>query len=332
MRAQLLTALLISLMLAGCTSHPVKPVLPHASHPVEPVPSQVSYWENPQWINDLGTTINDNLVYPANIKSSSHNAAHAVVQFIYDNGQLSNVRILKSTGNQILDSAIVTQLQHIKPPPAEGGNINLSKVFQLPITLEVPVPQFSQSILLAINSQKYYPMSALMNNDQGLAIVDFQYRNGEIVKSSIYKSTGSRVLDKAVLNILADAKMPMPPPWAHNKMLHFRVELCWGIYESPSNPCHYSIIEIRYVSGNISTPHPVSDCALVGYDYKDGEIADIHIVNSSGDTDQDKTALLTVTRGNFPQPPTDLRSTESGFLEPVCASHKAVPQHPAKAP
>lgn len=321
MRAQFLTALLIAAMLAGCTSHPVEPVLPHASQRAEPAPSQVPYWDNPQWINDLGKTINNHLVYPVAAEEAGPPSAHAVVQFTYDNGTLDHVRIIKSTGIPIIDSAIVTQVPQIKPPLAEGPNKSMPRVFQLRVTLTIRDPQFTRAILVAISKTQFYPRSAIIDGDQGWVVVRFQYRNGSVLKSSIAKWAGVDVFRQAALETLSHAQLPSPPSWARDKTLTMSFGICYAFSPNFGSQCPSSEMGIHYESNNKSVPFPMSDCTLVGYDYKDGKIADVHLENSSGDTDRDKAALLTVTHGNFPQPAADLRSTESGFLEPVCGSH-----------
>ena len=179
MWTKLLAALGITCLLAGCASTPAVP-----------------YWQNPKWINALLVTINNNLVYPVEATTVGFPYGQATVQFAYDNGRLKDVHIVKSTGNQILDSAITTQITDMKPPVARSLDTTISRQFQVPITFSISHSQFYRAIYGAIMSgHTYYPRSAVLHGQQGLVEVRFKYRNGYVLNQTIEHTIGSTIFE-----------------------------------------------------------------------------------------------------------------------------------------
>ncbi len=313
MRTKLLIAFGITGMLAGCATTPAVP-----------------YWDNPKWINELVVKINSNLAYPVAAETAGFPSGQAIVQFTYDHGELRDVHIIKSTGSNILDSAITKQITDMKPPLAVGLNTNTSRQFQLPVKLNIAHSQFYRSVRDAIVlGHTYYPRSAVLNGQQGLVDVRFEYRNGHVLNPTVVQTIGSKIFEEAAIKKLVSAKMPPPPAWALDKTFTFKFQICFTF---SGYLCPGPNIEIRYLGNNTPPAATTSSCTKVGFAYKENEISDVHVVSSSGDANLDKAALATISQGNFPKPSADLKKRTSSFEIPVCFSNTAQSQPAAKMP
>lgn len=319
MKTGIFIALGLVALLVGCAS------TPSVGHKPQPVP----YWQNSQWVNALVTTIKYELVYPIEMAKAKFPSGQAIVQFTYDNGRLRDAHIIKSTGNQILDSAITEQIVNIKPPLAEGLDTNMPRRFELPVNLSADNLQFYGSIRDAIQAHVYYPRSGVLHRQQGFVKVQFEYRNGHVLNSSIVQLIGSKVFGEAALRQLSQAKMPSPPTWARDKTFAFTIPFCFSF---TGYICPGTHVEIQYVSSDTQTQAVYSTCTKVGFSYKSSNIVNVHIVTSSGDANLDKAALQTISKGNFPQPSTTQKEHASSFEMPVCFNNKAPNQPAAKAP
>lgn len=317
MQTNILAALVTAGLLGGCASTPAVP---------SRAPS-VPYWQNPQWINELATTITNGLVYPAEATKVGFPSGQAIVQFSYDNGRLRDVRIVKSTGSQILDSALAVQIANMRPPLARGLNTNTSRRFQLPVNLSVKDSGFFRSMRNAIQTHVHYPRTAVLHGEQGFIVVRFEYRNGNVLNPTVVKSIGSKVFEHAALKQLSHAKMPPPPVWARDKTFTFQVPFCFVFSEGACPGTH---MEIRYMSSNTQLYPTASLCTQVVFDYKGNKISDVRVADSSGDAKLDKAALLTISQGNFPQPSATLKNQAASFKIPVCFSNKISGQPTAK--
>lgn len=324
MSTKLLMALGAASLLIGCastTSH-----LPQA-------PS-IPYWQNPQWISELAAQINSNLIYPVAATTVGFPSGQAIVQFTYDDGKLENTKIIKSTGSQILDSAIIAQIADIKPPLARGLETNLPRQFQLPVSLNIGDSQFYRSLDEAVRAATrtygYYPRSAVLNGNQGRVTVRFQYRNGTVLNPTVVNVIGSKIFERAALKALSYAKMPPAPAWARDKTLDLKVDICFIF--TGTHICPGPNIEILYTGSNAPPAATTNACTEVGFDYKGRKISNVYVVNSSGNPNLDKVALLTISQGNFTQPSTALKNQTSSFEIPVCFSDKAPGRNSAKTP
>lgn len=315
MKIAVITALGLAGLLCGCASTP--------------------YWQNPQWINKLAATISNGLVYPSDALQAGPASAQAVVLFTYDNGRLRDVSIVKSTGNQILDAAITTEIARIKPPPAWGSDTKLPRQFQLPVNLSTGQSEFTVAIRDAIVRELigYYPRTAALSGQQARVDVQFEYRNGHVVKQTVVKIIGSKAFEKAfeaaALEAVASAKMPLPPPWAHDRTFSFTIPICFTI---KAQLCPGPNTLTQYISSHAQEQTKTAGCAEVAFSYKDGAIVNAHILSSSGSAALDQTALHTISEGDFSQPTRAQQENKKNFQIPVCFRDRATNQSPAKAP
>lgn len=313
MQTKFLTILVFASSLIGCAGVPQKP-----------------YWENTEWINAMVNTIQHKLRYPIKAMEQNNPAGHALVQFTYEAGNISDVVIIKSTGYQILDTAIATQMRGMWLPWVKGAGTEIPHRFQIPIEMiSSDRSTFYIEISDDIRKHVHYPHASIARGDQGIVIARFQYRNGNILNPAIVQSSGSRALDGSVIDALSKLNAPPTPPWARDKTLSFRVPI---IFCSLKKPCTTPVY--HYVSNEIvETPASVL-CSDVGFRYRNGAIYEVHLIRSSGDTELDKVALSQISKGAFPPPPKEMQNKDTNFEIPVCYDGKqiAVPQDTTKRP
>lgn len=301
-------ALSLSVLLFGCASTPAVP-----------------YWQNPQWVNALATAVHQNIRYPKTAAAENFPSGTAIVTFYYDNGRLRAPRIVQSTGSSMLDASIIAQIPKIKPPSAAGSDTDTPHAFQMII----PMSPISSSLRLALSQALaehiQYPIMAERYGSSGLLIAYFEYKDGVILNPKIQKSSGSIRLDQAVLNELRMTTLPKPPDWLKNKTFSFSVPYCFGLLT-----CANTITQVRYVPAGESSSLSKSPCAVVGYEYKNGTISNIHLIKSSGDADWDKHAVAEAAQGKLPGPPTRFDRAVSDYTVPVCNNSSSAAAAPAR--
>ncbi len=199
MKLMTFTALWLAISLAGCATAPTVP-----------------YWKSPQWVNALGQTIQRNIRYPDDAIKNTPTTGEfphgkAIVQFTYDEGQLKSVQIMKSTGYEVLDKAIASEIPDIKPPSAEGQSARLPHRFELAINMDPFDYHLFNAIHNELQNHTQYPRSAVLRGDQGLVVARFHYLNGRVINPLIIKSSGSSELDRSVLRELSHISLPSPP-------------------------------------------------------------------------------------------------------------------------
>lgn len=224
------------MLLAGCASEP-------------PLP----YWQNPDWINALGNSIQENIVYPEDILRTTLTdkdfpAGRATVQFTYDQGKLDDVAIVESTGNQILDKAIISEIESMRLVLVHGASSTIPHRFQLTVAIGPADYQFIRQIWLALKAHAWFP-HGITDSDfgDGLVIAKFQYRNGEISNPVIIKSSDLQAFDLSVLDELKNIKLPAPPAWLNNRTLELQVPFC---FSTGSKTCPGMVLGVRYVGSD----------------------------------------------------------------------------------
>jgi len=266
----------------------------------------------------MANAIQHHLQYPRGALEQNDPAGWAIVQFTYAAGEISNVVLVKSTGYQILDAAIAAEMPEIKLPPPAGTDTTLSHRFQIRVEMSSSDrDMFYLELSEDIEHHAYYPQAAIVQGDQGIVTVAFEYRNGIIFNPKIVLSSRSPALDRSVIDELSQLKAPLPPSWARNKTLHFTVPVifCFG-----GRTC--TTVVSRYVPDELAEKPGPEPCSDVGFDYRNGKISDVHLVHSSGHADIDKDALSRIARGDFPPPSENQKGKASSFRIPVCYSNK----------
>ncbi|HKV98094.1 MAG TPA: TonB C-terminal domain-containing protein [Gammaproteobacteria bacterium] len=305
MRARILTMLSIAGLLAGCAIAPAVP-----------------YWQNPDWVNSLAAAVKHNVKYPHSAAAQDFPSGTAIVTFIYYKGNLLEPHVVQSTGSSVLDEAITEQIPKIKPPQAAGLNADTPHAFQMTITMSPYVASLRLALRQALAAHIRYPILAERNGSGGLLIAYFEYRDGEILNPKIQKSSGNIGLDQAVLRELQTATLPKPPDWLKDKTFSFTVPYCFA---SGFSACAYTETRIRYVPVGESSSPSKPPCAVVGYEYKNGTISNVHLIKSSGEADFDKRTLAEAAEGKLPDPSKRFDRAVTDYTVPVCGHSSSAP-------
>jgi TonB family protein len=299
MRTRILTVLLIASLLTACASTP-----------------SVPYWENPQWINALGTAVNKGIQYPHSAAKDNFPSGTAVVTFVYDNGRLLKPKIIKSTGSPVLDAAIVEQIPSIVPPHARGPHTDKPHRFQMNIDMYPFDNSLIQALHRTLAERIHYPIIARRNGAGGMVLASFKYRDGKVFDQEIRKSSGNHSLDQAVLYELKTSVFPKPPSWLKSKTFSFTVPYCFG-----PGRCADTVTEVRYVPSEESSSPSKTPCAVVGYRYEEGTLSNVRLIKSSGDPAFDKQALARAVRGKLGKPQTRFDRAISDYTVSVCSNN-----------
>lgn len=134
-----------------------------------------------------------------------------MVRFTYHQGRLGEVRIIQSTGSPLLDAAIADQIPTMQLPRARGPGADT------PIAFNCNCLSARSTMVLRIHSARDTRACVLSENslgegNYGVVVARFKYRNGQVINPEIAKSSGSSVLDQAVIDELSTIKPPAPPP------------------------------------------------------------------------------------------------------------------------
>ncbi|MDE2235608.1 MAG: energy transducer TonB [Gammaproteobacteria bacterium] len=304
MKFQYIPVLCLALLLIGCASQPAEP-----------------YWQDPNWVNELGKTIQKNIQYPEVLpQNASTNgvlpSGKAVVQLTYEKGALNSVEIIKSTGFKVLDDSLLNQIPHIKPPLAQGPNAGESHQFQIPISIGPFNIALFRYIRNELQNHIVYPRSAILHGDQGLVVVGFRYKSGRIFDPHIIKSSGYPELDRSVLNELLHVKLINPPQWFSGNTFDLTTSYCFTFH---NQTCSGQIQEVRYEAVKQTSEPPATEaCALVEFNYIDGKAVNVELLHSSGYPALDKKGLMLVTQGKFNIPATKMDNPAKKYQIPVC--------------
>lgn len=216
------STLLASLILVACATEP--------------------YWQDPHWINSLGSTVNDSIYYPDSLMkgfTEHKNLPHgqALVQFDYENGQFDSVNIVKSTGSSELDKVIAEEIPGIKAPNVWGKTRTIRHRFQLKISISPEDNKFFKALVRDIAHNVEFV-------GNGLTIVKFKYKNGAIFDTSVAQSGGLSRIDEAVMRDIRHIKPPQAPVWLGDKTLTLEVPICMT---TSGETCPGIPYEIKYV-------------------------------------------------------------------------------------
>lgn len=207
-------------LLMGCASAPPKP-----------------YWDNPEWVAALNTSIQSLITYPSIEAQKGWPVLNAVVEFTYESRQLENLRIVQTTGSDRLDYYFIIQIEKVRDLPwSYGSYASVPHTFQVKIDLKPTRRDFYTVLRRNIERQTHYPRAVLPTKEQGWVILGFSYRNGTVLNVAVVKSSGSHAFEKAAVDQLKNIKLPSPPPSMDlsGKVLHFTISFC---YLLPGNAC-----------------------------------------------------------------------------------------------
>lgn len=185
------------------------------------------YWEDQKWAAEMYQAVQAALKYPpeADPKAESANGS---VQFTYAGRRIHDVEIVKSTNSDIVDAAILRELDNLPLPVVPGLQANEPHRFQVDVHVPTPLDEYLLSMKMAILKSVRYPMDADMNSAYRAVDVGYDYRDGQIQNVVVAKTSGSKAFDNAAVDTFSRVKMP-PIPEAFKEMHYFVVQICFSL-------------------------------------------------------------------------------------------------------
>ena len=176
--------------------------------------------------------------YPDEAYKNNIEGRVAIKFVIAADGKVKDVKVLRSSGNQLLDNEavrVISMSPDWTPGKVKGKAINVSFVFPVVFKLnkkaeeavDAPIayanvedkPTFKgEDPNLAFTKWMFgelkYPQEALKNKIQGRAAIEFIItKTGKVSGIKIVRSTGNKFLDDEALRVIA-----MSPDWEPGKM------------------------------------------------------------------------------------------------------------------
>ena len=183
------------------------------------------YWEDPAWTQTLEDAIHGQVKYPAVFSADALPTGEGVAGFDYQNGQLVNVIVVRSTGYKKLDDAIVAGIQKATPPAVGRNYRSTVHHFEVPILMQPDLDQFRLSLYDAIIANLKLPKEVIPNTPVVLSIKS-AYLNGALTNINMQKTSYLERLNNAVLDRLKNASLPPPPSNFKDKSIDIDMHLC----------------------------------------------------------------------------------------------------------
>lgn len=87
------------------------------------------------------------------------------------------------------------------------------------------IEAFQKQMLQAVDEKKIYPKVAILNREQGIVVVSFDYTDGNKASNvKISRTKSSNVLNNAAIKAVEDADLPAKPSGLE-KVKHFTVSI-----------------------------------------------------------------------------------------------------------
>lgn len=202
------------------------------------------YWENDRWAASMFQSVEAALNYPADADPQAQ-AVGATVQFTYADGKLQDAEIMKSSGSQVVDAAILQQIVDARVPAPSGPQSDIPHRFQMDVHMTTPLDTYLAAMQRAISVVARYPLG----DGPGKAMVGYDYFGGKLNNVKVTQSSHSKRLDEAALDAIRRADLPQTPE-ALKAITHFEVGMCFG----DSRFCGKTQTVIRVVNDPRTTP------------------------------------------------------------------------------
>jgi hypothetical protein len=196
-------------------------------------PSTQAYWSDPWWQTSLLSAV-QSVVHQTDMTGTPITGVNATVRFTLANGVIEYPEIVISTGNVDLDNLMLQQVASARPPKTIGPHAGEPHEFELQLDMLTPFDSFQYNVYRAIDAQKIYPKEAVIGGHGGNTTVDFDYLDAKAQNIVKTKSSGDKGMDKAAIDAVTRAILPVPPPDYSGKLLHMEVVVCYSL-ETPQN-------------------------------------------------------------------------------------------------
>ena len=216
------------------------------------------YWQDPDWQKSLFAAVQSAVYHVPDTQGVLIPNAECIMQFTYTAGQMSDAKMLLSTGSDELDAAMLRQAMDAQLPKVSGTSAAIPHQFQMKLEAHTPYEALYDSIRDTLSERRtLYPHFVFQGaGGEGLVRLQFSYRDGKADNVIVTHSSGDRTLDKEASFTVAHAHFSPPPAIYTGKSFHFNVNLCFTF--SPRFTCNNAVgdLEAELVPELVLTPAP----------------------------------------------------------------------------
>lgn len=180
------------------------------------------YWDDRKWVAEMYHAVQQGIYLPADMdpKIQYHDAT---VQFTYTDGGLQDAEVVKSSGSEVVDAAIESQIDKIHVPAPPGPPGVEPHRFQMDVHVQIGLEAYQMALHRAISAAAHNPGGT----SAGRVLLDFDYADGKVSNITVTQTSGASEIDKAAVDAVAHANMPTTPA-AFSKITHFVIAFCFG--------------------------------------------------------------------------------------------------------
>ena len=184
--------------------------------------TSLPYWDDRKWVAELYHAVQQGIYLPADLdpKIQYHDPT---VQFTYADGTLQDAEVVKSSGSEVVDAAIKSEIAAIHVPAPPNPQNPEPHRFQMDVHIANALQAYQLALRRAISAAAHYPGGA----SYGKVLVSFDYAGQKLSKVTVKQTSGSSELDKEAVEAIMRASMP-PTPAALADVTHFFVVICFG--------------------------------------------------------------------------------------------------------
>ncbi len=169
------------------------------------------------YITNIREKITANLTYPKGIQEEQKVYSTTVQFTIHSNGEAEEINIVKSSGNSLIDKAVIDSLYKASPfpSPLQVGKTSLQLTIPVvvhPPDSENPIISYQKWVEKRIKKSLIYPLIARRHNWEGIVTLKVKInRSGKVEAVDVAASSGYPLLDKAAVDATYRAS-PYPFP------------------------------------------------------------------------------------------------------------------------
>jgi hypothetical protein len=185
----------------------------------------VPYWQDPHWQQALLDTVHKNVLYPTPISADTPPTGEGTAAFDVLGGKLENIQLIKSTGYERLDQAIVQGLGKTIPPAMNGKDSAAGHRFELTLQMEPGIDQFRGILYDAVTEATKLPEEVFTDHPEFI-FVNATYLNGSFTNVEIQLPGASTVLKRVFTDKFNSARLPLPSSNLKDKTIDVSMNFC----------------------------------------------------------------------------------------------------------
>lgn len=194
------------------------------------VPSRPDYWNDAKWMQRFYVYDMD-IRYPQVSGYDGWPTGTATVGFDYEDGVIKNVTLVKSSGVEVLDQAILYWLPRSRTSDAVNRSKRVFHHFQLDVTLKPGIEDYAStlrdSIVRQVTTAPELRSAAISSKPPNLQRVTFFVVDGKITNARTQSSSGDFNVDALGIAEIMKATPPPPPGNLKINAVPFSVALCY---------------------------------------------------------------------------------------------------------